>query len=172
MNQQQTQSPKKQPRFETDLEIMPLSDGETWMVREDLVYYSAVLQQQVTVPSGFATDLASIPKLERIGGVLLLIAWIWRTVLDRNISTALAMIGFLLVFVAGSLKHYGRYTKAAVVHDWLYSTQLVPRDLADAVLWEAMQVTKTEWWKRWLIYKNVRRWGWGAWLLDRKKAKR
>jgi hypothetical protein len=68
-----------------------------------LSYYSAILERVVTVPAGFVTDFASVP---RILGVYDL---------------------------AG-----GKCNKAAVIHDWLYSTQCVDRETADRVLREAI----------------------------------
>lgn len=46
--------------------------------------------------------------------------------------------------------------EAAVVHDYLYSTQKVPRDVADAVLREASEVTGVPAWRRWMVWAGVR----------------
>lgn len=48
----------------------------------------------------------------------------------------------------------------AVVHDYLYATCEVPRDMADAVLLEAMEVVGVPAWRRWVIYAGVRVGGW------------
>jgi hypothetical protein len=48
------------------------------------------------------------------------------------------------------------WNKAAVVHDYLYSAGLVPRDMADAVLREASQATGVPAWRRWLMWAGVR----------------
>lgn len=45
---------------------------------------------------------------------------------------------------------------AAVVHDWLYSSRELPRDMADAVLREASQATGVPGWRRWLMWVGVR----------------
>lgn len=45
---------------------------------------------------------------------------------------------------------------AAVVHDWLYSSHVVTRELADAVLREASQVIGVPGWRRWLMWAGVR----------------
>lgn len=47
-------------------------------------------------------------------------------------------------------------TKAAVVHDYLYSTGETPRDVADAVLREASAVIGVSGWRRWLMWAGVR----------------
>lgn len=44
----------------------------------------------------------------------------------------------------------------AVIHDYLYSTGQVSRELADRVLLEAMTATEVPWLKRQLIYAGVR----------------
>jgi len=82
----------------------------------------------ITVPAGFVTDLASIPRL------------FW------NI-----------------LPPFGKYTEAAVVHDWVYRNHLFPRAICDAILLEAMQLCGVNWISRQIIYRNVRAFGWAAW---------
>jgi hypothetical protein len=46
--------------------------------------------------------------------------------------------------------------KAAVIHDKLYKSKMLPRALADKVLLEACAVTGISAWRRWLIYAGVR----------------
>ena len=46
--------------------------------------------------------------------------------------------------------------RAAVVHDYLYSMGVVPRDVADKVLLEAMEISGVPWLKRRAIYLGVR----------------
>lgn len=52
---------------------------------------------------------------------------------------------------------------AAIVHDWLYSQQVVTRKTADLIFEEAMGVLGVPWWKRKLMYWGVRSGGWVAW---------
>lgn len=56
----------------------------------------------------------------------------------------------------------GRYTRAAVVHDYLYRSGVTSRVLADAVFLEAMGVLEAKRWRRWLMYLSVRAFGWVA----------
>ena len=58
--------------------------------------------------------------------------------------------------------------EAAVVHDFLYSTAAVPRETADKVLLEAMEVTGVASWRRMPIYWAVRRFGVAHYQLARK----
>lgn len=53
----------------------------------------------------------------------------------------------------------GRYTQAAVVHDWLYTTQTGPKDMADRIFKEAMEVLGVPRWKRNLMYMAVKCFG-------------
>lgn len=48
---------------------------------------------------------------------------------------------------------------AAVIHDYLYSTGCVSREMADEVLLEAMAVTGIPFWRRWPMYWAVRAFG-------------
>jgi hypothetical protein len=49
--------------FETELVAKAVDGG--WMLHEDLVYHSDILRRVVTVPTGYTTDLASVPRLLR-----------------------------------------------------------------------------------------------------------
>jgi hypothetical protein len=64
----------------------------------------------------------------------------------------------LVFLVAGDEGHL-----AAVVHDFLYSRQDVPRSLADAVFREAMGASGEPGWRSWLMWAGVRIGGWVAW---------
>lgn len=52
-------------RFETTLksELVDESGGGMWELSEPLVYYSTLYDTTVTVPTGFRTDFASVPRL-------------------------------------------------------------------------------------------------------------
>jgi hypothetical protein len=56
----------------------------------------------------------------------------------------------------------GVYDRAAILHDFLYRGQVFPRARCDALLNEAMVSLGVSWWIRWLIYGNVRMFGWMA----------
>lgn len=62
----------------------------------------------------------------------------------------------------------GRYNRAAVVHDWLYTTGEYPRDMADYVLSEAMAAASVDPDRAEVIYAGVRVGGWYAWRKHRK----
>lgn len=57
----------------------------------------------------------------------------------------------------------GRYTKAAVIHDWLYTHQGVTRAEADAVFYEAMEHLGVHWLTRRVMWAGVRLGGWVPW---------
>lgn len=57
----------------------------------------------------------------------------------------------------------GEYGKAAVIHDYLYSTQQYSRKKSDFIFYEAMGVLNVSTWKRWIMYKYVRFLGWFPW---------
>lgn len=56
---------------------------------------------------------------------------------------------------------FGRYSKAAVVHDFLYRRSGVPRELCDKIFLEAMEVLGVGWLTRSTIYSAVRLFGSG-----------
>jgi len=50
----------------------------------------------------------------------------------------------------------GAYRFATVIHDYLCSSKLVSRQVADAVFLDAMVCLGVPWWKRTLVYSGVR----------------
>lgn len=54
-------------------------------------------------------------------------------------------------------------TEAAVIHDWLYTSKITTRRVADAVLREAGKVSGVPAWRRWMIWAGVRAFGQGPW---------
>ena len=67
------------------------------------------------------------------------------------------------------LPSWGKYGKAAVIHDCLYSTHYRTRKEADDIFYEAMLVSGTKPWKAKIMYWAVRLFGWVAWRGNRKK---
>lgn len=64
---------------------------------------------------------------------------------------------------------WGDYKRPAVVHDWDYWYQTVPRDVADKTFMEGMEAIGIPWHRRQILYRNVRAFGWLAWRDNRKK---
>ena len=52
--------------------------------------------------------------------------------------------------------------RAAVVHDLLYQSKNVPRELADSIFLEAMEVLGVNWFRRYAMYYAVRAFGWSC----------
>ena len=50
----------------------------------------------------------------------------------------------------------------SLLHDWLYDGGLLPRDMCDRILLEAMRELGVEWWQRMFVYLGVRIGGWGG----------
>ncbi|WP_250519507.1 DUF1353 domain-containing protein [Caballeronia sp. NCTM1] len=111
-----------------DLREADEKDDGQWILGSPLVYQSDIAGVTFTVPAGFRTDLASVPRIP------------------------------IVYELTG-----GTSSKAAVVHDWLYTTKLVARDVADAVLREASAVTGVPAWRRNLMFCGVRAFGWSHW---------
>lgn len=108
--------------------------GYPYTLISPLLYRSARLGL-VHIPTGFKTDLASIP-------------WFVQP-----------LFGFARV---------GRFDRAAVVHDYLYATQWLPRSRCDAVLLEAMLADQVSPFVAYQIWLGVRVGGWWAWRNDHK----
>ena len=74
-------------------------------------------------------------------------------------------------FIWSFIPAWGRYGKAAVVHDYLYQTQTRTRKEADDIFREAMIVLKVNPVRVFLMYWGVRLFGWLAWRSDATKGK-
>lgn len=61
------------------------------------------------------------------------------------------------------LPRWGRYGKAAILHDWLYHYHIRTRKEADCIFYEAMLVNGTKKWKAKVMYWAVRIAGWLSW---------
>lgn len=57
----------------------------------------------------------------------------------------------------------GRHRAAAILHDWLYETQLRSRAESDRLFLEAMADSGVRWTQRQVMYAGVRLGGWIAW---------
>jgi hypothetical protein len=117
-------------KFLTALQVQPATgkDDGQWQLISELVYRSDVAGMTFTVPKGFVTNFASVPRIP------------------------------IIYELAGDTA-----SDAATVHDFLYSTHLVSRSMADAVLREASDVTAVPDWRRQLMWAGVRVFGWLYW---------
>jgi hypothetical protein len=102
--------------------------GGKWKLTEPFEYRDNPLV--ITVPVGFITDGASIPRF----------AW--------------GLIGS---------PWSGRYSRAAVVHDWGYFKQAMPRLTVDRIFLQGMRILGVPRWKRILMYAAVRAFAWKPW---------
>ena len=57
----------------------------------------------------------------------------------------------------------GKYTQAATLHDYLYHSQKFKRKKCDKIFIEAMKVLGVSFWKRRVMYRAVRMFGWIPW---------
>lgn len=154
-------------KFITRPGIVPLIDGKNFVLDSDLV---AELEdgRKITVPAGFKTDLASIPPLGVLGGVILFVAfWLPHGIIDY----AIALIGFLICMASAYLKAYGKYTYAAITHDWIFQTHFYSFTVCNWILLILMRAEKTAKWERFLIWFNVQAFGYGIYKSDKRISK-
>jgi hypothetical protein len=107
-------------------------DGTTWILDEPLVFARAA-GECITVPRGFDTDLASVPRL------------FWRVFPQSGQYNEAAVV------------HDWLYTHRRI------GGRVIDRDEADAVLLEGMCALGCGWLQRTLIYRAVRLGGWVVW---------
>ena len=66
-------------------------------------------------------------------------------------------------FLWGWLPSWGKYGKAAILHDYIYQTHLTERSIADSIFYEAMLISGTRLLRAKLMYYGVRLFGWLVW---------
>jgi hypothetical protein len=59
--------------------------------------------------------------------------------------------------------------RAAVLHDWMYGTQMFDRDVCDAIFLEAMKVEGVSYMKRYAMYYAVRAFGSSAYAKGKRQ---
>lgn len=108
--------------FVDELIITPTDSGMSWILKHEFRYHVGYYQSRdvITVPEGFETDFASIPRV------------FWRV-----------------------LPPWGKYGKAAVVHDYLCVTKERPSIETHKIFLEAMTVLEVPKWKRYIMYAGV-----------------
>ena len=104
--------------------IGPINSRVTWELLCPLTYTSDS-GLTITVPAGFRTDLASVPK----------VLWIW-------------------------LPPDWKYTKAAVIHDYLLATEELPWDVANELFHECMEALAVNKQTNFIMYQAVCFWRW------------
>lgn len=66
-------------------------------------------------------------------------------------------------FVQWFIPKWGKYGNAAVIHDWLYWSQIYSREASDHILFEAMNVMQVDAFRKYFIFTAVRWFGQLAW---------
>lgn len=107
---------------------------DTWVLYEPLVYASGILDRVLTVPAGFKTDFASVPRWLPIAYAVI-----------AGSATPAAVV-------------HDRLYQAHGVDDLAVS-----RAVADSVFAEAMTVLGEPAWRAWAMYRAVRLFGESAW---------
>lgn len=118
--------------------LMPFGDWDFYYVKGGSISWGPntggdLVKIEVTVPEGFVTDLASIPRA----------FWSIR-------------------------RPEGRHAFAAVVHDYLYWTQIKTREESDNIFRQAMLDSKLDKAEVEILYQAVRRFGSSAWEGNKK----
>ncbi|WP_407273514.1 DUF1353 domain-containing protein [Dickeya ananatis] len=113
--------------------VRPFADSHDWVLVEDITYQIGESGLAITVPKGFVTDFASIPKT------------LW----------------------SFGLSPHGPYSKAAIIHDYLYWSQGCTKEQADNILAIAMKESGVSVKTVTVIYVGVHLGGESSWLSNK-----
>ena len=153
-------------QFLTRPGLIPLPDGKYFTLDADLKFIMPG-GRVIIVPGGFKTDLASIPPLGVLGGCVLAISFLLGQFFWWAVFPAAA--GLFVCIASAFLKAYGRYTRAAILHDWIFQTHLFPFTVANWILMMAMTCDGVKRWERFLIWLNVQLFGLGIYRSDKRR---
>jgi hypothetical protein len=124
--------------------ILEMLDDYKWRLVDAVVYYT-----EVRPPDGVQVSLD-------VDGVARAVAFI---TVPRDTVTDLASVPRWLWMI---FPPHGKYAKAAIVHDYLYSQAVGTKAFADNVFNEAMAVLGVPKWRRLAMYLAVRAFGRGG----------
>lgn len=141
------------PRFEDALNVTPLDDGHNWMVTAPFYYDTDIKLDGL--PARSTRIIGYYPDDRHNSWPRPIYAYSTRILICSGFTTDFASVPKLLWNL---LPPTGRYTRAAVVHDYLYHTKgICTRAQADAVLYEAMKYPcQVDFFTRWTIWAGVR----------------
>lgn len=147
--------------FTNNLEVTPCNNGIDWKLTKAFTYHVGSEKSKVIikVPKGFVTDFASIPSLfiSLTGTIIGIIGYF------LNLPI-IFIIGFLVTIISSVMPNWGKYGKAAIVHDYLYHCKMFDRGISDAIFLESMAVLSVPLIERKAMYLAVRYFGWLSWM--------
>ncbi len=147
--------------FTTLLVTSPLKNGRDWELQKSFSYHVGTRYSRdiIKVPKGFITDFASTDILQWVAVILSILyaGFLWL------LPQWVGYIYVIIILLAILITPYGKQSKAAVLHDYLYQTHQVSRAMADLIFKEAMIVAGTPYWKAYLMHRGVRIGGWLSW---------
>lgn len=136
---------------------LELQQHQKWRLLAPLSFMDPV-HGRLTLPAGFATDLASIRTVRSVAVVgwllavlLQLLPWAW-------MAQTSALVGLLALALYAAVAGYGH--AAAALHDGLYRAAELNRWQCDAVFYRALRAEGVARWRAGLMWAGVRLGGW------------
>ena len=145
--------------FTSKLRVEPVGE-KNWKLLQSFSYHVGTQHSRtiIKVPRGFITDFASIPQL--VISILGLVSILTGDVYNNLWFVSLGVIAIL---ASALLPDWGRWGKAAIIHDYLYHTKQISRKMSDLIFLEAMEVLGVSLVERYSMYYAVRLFGWIRW---------
>jgi len=149
--------------FTTPLDVRVMADGRKFKVIKKFTYHigSEFSRNYIVVPRGFITDFASTDILQWaaiiLGFLYFIVSWF--------LPSWVGIIFMVVILLALLITPFGKHTKGAVLHDFIYQTHIKTRKEADEIFKEAMMVAGTPGWKAQLMYLGVRAFGFLSWKI-------
>lgn len=152
------------------VKLSPDGDGKRFRVLEPVRFTWGMTE--ITVPAGTYTDGASVPSTRFFVYLCLGLAWAAGVYLGPLAAKIVASAFLILFALGGELGRWGKYGWAAVLHDYLYSTNgpgWCTRAEADRLFYDFMRLRGTPAMQALFIFWSVRAMGWLFFRRDKTK---
>lgn len=123
------------------LPALEFEGRDKWKLATEMVYHSKLFDLTITIPKGFITDLASIPRL------------FTRLIPVNGRHRAPAVVHDYLYSTKGHINYVPRNGGFGIT---------IPRKECDLIFLEAMKEAGVSAWKRNVMYAAVRAGGWAS----------
>jgi hypothetical protein len=134
-------------------DLIPVNDSQYYLVRNySYVYQDTRGKYRITVPTGFVTDIASVPRF----------AWTLAGILPDGLHRAAAVVHDFLYQWRGRLRP-GCLEACLSNSTWVPSDRVFTRQDCDKIFLEAMKDAGAVPWKANAMYWAVRLFGGPAW---------
>ncbi len=139
-------------RFPAPLIVELQANGRTGALITGFAYIDPDYGR-IEVPPGFKTDFASVKPVRNLA-LLMILGGLVLSLLLPWIGQLISSLGLFALVLYAAVVNYGQ--AAAVLHDYIYATKMLPRKAGDQVFLNALRSSRNQRWRAALMWAGVR----------------